>query len=813
MLKKLRYPAQATAYRNLQLWFNNRQQIFYILLPLLCLIGIAFATTVQFLKLNVLPITPADDLARHVAMVENFFIAFNSGQFVPIIQNPPLADVPDMPIFQYYGFMTGLVAFPGMLLSLPSLRALMIGIFMFRIAGAAGVYWAGKLLGGNRKVSILAALVYYMTPYVISNLYGRVAVPESLAHCELPFLVLGLLLGLRGYPAAGAVTIAVTVLLLSLTHPIFLLYGCTALLLMMSVSLSRRVLVTGSVGLLAGILLSTFRWYPMILSKDLLSRFESYNYSPDAAKSLTSWHGLIGFPESLASLLSDSARFSAFAPRPPSDIDYLFLTPGWFTIPAILGLILLLINRNKITEKLIILIPNTVFLLLAFSIGNIFQFLPRITWNVQFPYRLLAFVALFTAFSLPILLPKLKSLGFSTLALLAVIQSAALIFNPTYRDPLKASPDTISRAYANYDYAISDKYSVNEGDNWMFDYAKRFYPNSPGQSLSLSPPVEPNTVIPSLDNHATQQYIHLQGVASSSSAVIDAWIEDPHNPLVKSAIQQISPGSFSLRFTLPAVNSSYRLVTRPKLVADSTEDGTVIKLRLGEVLPFRFLKHANDQQVPSELRLAGRSIFTDQSIELWFAKASDPLVPVTGKVRIPPGEFSVSLPYPENSDEYILVPSETRIPADVDISSSEQRRLSLDLKYAEIVPRDMPAQPRITYEFIDTIKANGYSRLYSIRKGAWWTPDGLTKQAGTVELPIAFSPFYVFSQNGHPLISKPDEKARTNVTTNDLTHDIMASYRLPLLCYVAPIMGLIILVGFAGLLRGRTRKSLQVIIV
>lgn len=790
----------------LQFWLQKNQQISNIWLPLLCLIGIAFAVTAQFINLNALPITPADDLARHVAMVENFFIAFNSGQWMPIIQEPPFADLPDMPLFQYYGFMTGLVALPGMLLSLPSLKALMMGIFIFRIAGAAGVYWAGKLLGGNRKVSILAALVYYMTPYVISNLYGRVAVPEALAHCELPFLVLGLLLGFRGHQAAGAATVAITILLLSLTHPIFLLFGCIALILMMSVSLSRRVLVTGSVGLIAGVLLSTFRWYPMFLTRDLLARFESY-ISPAANKYLTSWQGLVGFPESLAALIHSEG--SSFAPAPPSDIDYLYLTPGWFTLPAILGLIFLLANRGRLAEKLIILIPGIVFLILAFGIGGIYQYLPRITWNVQFPYRLLSFVGLFTALALPILFPRIKALAFTVLAILAMVQSAGLIFQPTYREPLKAPSDTIARAYANYDYAISDKYAINEGDNWMFDYAKRFYPNSPSQSLSLSPPVEPDNLIPELLSPATQQYIHIEGVASSHDDVIDAWLEDPHDPLVKSEVQQISPGSFSVMFNLPVPNKIYRLVTRPKIITSDADQGTIIRMRLAEGIPHHFLKRAYNSQIQNELRLAGRSIFTDQAIELWFAKPSNPQIPITGKVRIPPGEFKVSLPYPDTSDEYILVPSKTRIPAEVDPASSEQRRLSLDLKYADIVPRKMPAQPRITYEFIDTKKAGGYSRIYSIRRGAWWTPDGKTSQPGVVELPIAYNPFYTFTQNDHLLVAQPDEKARTNVTTNDLTHEILASYRLPLICYVAPVVGLIILFGFAGFLREKEKCNFR----
>lgn len=795
----MRFLPPSTLALKLQARIKIHQKMLFRMLPFFCLIGIAFSVTAQFFKLNVLPITPADDLARHVAMAENFLIALKSGQFWPIIQEPSLADLPDMPLFQYYGFMTGLAALPGMLLSLSSLKALMIGVFIFRIAGAVGVYWASSLLGGNRKVSILASIVYYMTPYVISNLYGRVAVPETLAHCELPFLVVGLLLGLRGSLPAGAVTIAVTILLLSLTHPIFLLYGCIALVMMMLVSLSRRVIVTGSIGLLAGTLLSAFHWYPMYLTRSYLSRFTNF-LSPTASASLTSWRGLWGFPKSLAEL--SGAVHSPFGTSSLSSLDYLYLTPGWFTLPVILALAFLITVRGKLPEKLIILIPNIVFLFLAFSLGDIYQFLPAVTWTVQFPYRLLAFVALFTALGLPLLLPRLKTAGFLILAFMAIYQSSALIFHLSYREPLLVAPEAIARTYANYDYSIVDKNAINEGDNWMFYYAKRFYPTVSTQGLSA--PITSDDLIPVLLSPANQQYIHIEGIASSSSRVIQAWLEDPHNPEIKSNVQKISPGSFSMMFSLPAPNKIYRLVTHPKLSSSDAGEGTIIRVKLTEGLPFHYLNYSFKK--PAELRLSGRSIFTDQAIEIWFAKPSAPLIPVTGKVRVGPGSFHVSLPYPNDASDYILVPSKTHIPAKDKLGSSDERRLSLDLKYADVVPKDMPDLQRITYEFVDTKKSGGYSRLYSIRSGAWWTPDGKTNYPGTVELPLAYSPFYVFTQDGHRLTARPDEKARTNVLTNNLATEISARYRLPSICYLALLAGLAVLMGFTAYCR-RIKKN------
>ena len=171
--------------RTFQARIKNNQLAIFKYVPILCIITIAYFSTEQFLKINALVKTPANDLATHVAAAENFYAAFMSGQFIPILQVPPFADIPDSPLFQYYGFMIGLVALPWMLISFPAITSLMLGIFFFRIAGAAGVYYVGRLLGGNRKASILASFVYIMSPYVISNLYGRVAV-LSLIHISEP---------------------------------------------------------------------------------------------------------------------------------------------------------------------------------------------------------------------------------------------------------------------------------------------------------------------------------------------------------------------------------------------------------------------------------------------------------------------------------------------------------------------------------------------------------------------------------------------------------------------------------------------------
>ena len=133
--------------------------------PLLFLVLLAYLSTYQFLWLGFLPETPNNDLARHLALADNFFAALSSGQLLPRLQ-PADHGFPDLPVFQYYGFMTGVVSWPFLALGLPSLPALVLGVLVFRVFGLSGVYLSARLLGGTRLTALAAAAIYSFTPYV-----------------------------------------------------------------------------------------------------------------------------------------------------------------------------------------------------------------------------------------------------------------------------------------------------------------------------------------------------------------------------------------------------------------------------------------------------------------------------------------------------------------------------------------------------------------------------------------------------------------------------------------------------------------------
>lgn len=754
------------------------------------LILVALSVTFQFLKLTKVPLSPANDLAMHVGITESFMIAIKSGQWFPITQNPPLYSHNDLPVFLYYGFMNGVAAIPGVLLSLPSITSLMLGIFLMRVFACFAIYWCGRLLGGNRTISILASLAFFMTPYVISTLYGRVAISEVLAHCELPFLALGLLIGFRGNKPLGAAIIAIAMLMLSLTHAIFLLYGSIAVLIMMIASLSWPVFLTGSVGLASGVLLSTFRWYPGIASSKMMDYYQ--DPVPDMYFSLTSWIGLYSFPKSLGEILNGPGV--PFSVSSEANNTYLYLTPSWITIPCIAGLIFFMVKAKNKSTTMMILAPACVFFILAYCIGNPFSHLPKILWHVQFPYRLLALLGLFVALSLPLLLPKIKIFPALLLGAIITVQSYALLTPITYNTPIDMPHHEIKTVFANNAFLMSDPHAIANGSNELNPYATNIYPVKFDQKSPFLLTKEGYKFWASPTNRYGKQYLNIQGSVDGNNNSIEMWIEDIKNPSIKGPVKKVSGKSFSTTIVMPDSGDEFRIMAR-----SDSEDNLNIQTWINsiQILPARTVKAPPGLDGPLELRMDGANILKETT-EIWLANPSDPDTPLTGKLVIKPGNFSGSLEFPDPSNEYLLVSPKYKMFAleNPNTPSWDQRKFNLMLKSAEIVQKNTPLQPRITYEYLELKKKDPYSRIYSVKESQWWTPSGKSDFAGSVQLPVPYNPFFVVEQNGKKLVTYTDGKARINFRTNDLTNEVVVKFRLPIICYVFPLLGILMLLVF-----------------
>lgn len=769
---------------------------------------VALAMTAQFLGLWVLPETPANDLAMHTAMVDGVVDALRSGQWLPRLLSAS-DHVPDIPVFQYYGLATGLIGLPGVLVGLPAFPALMIGVLVARVLGLYGVYATGRLLGGGRPVALLAAAVYGLTPYLISNLYGRIDVAESLAHCELPFLVLGLVVAVSRSVAAGALIIAGTVFGLALTHPIFLLYGAVGLGLMALVSCSGRGWAAAVAGGATGLLLSAFQWYPALFSDDLLSG-HFLKYSPFHAAILTSASGLYGPPLSMA----DRGWTSPEAP-------YVFHTPGWLTVPMMLALTVLLswletVERARWAR--VVLASGAVFLFLAYSPVDVFQFLPQKAWALQMPYRLLAFSALFTALALPLALPQLRPVLCVGLLAVTVVQSAPVLLRPTYQTPLAVPAAT----YASIDYLMRDRGGLTTPDGWLVQYASPLYPRPPsrddrgggaaGKDDDLALADQEGWL--RRDNRWTVRRVdgqpsllRIEGWFSGPGFGTRLWLaaaDRPEWPLTR--VVPLAPGRVSVTFDLPPGEGPFRLVTDPPLSRIAADGGVRQGFRLTAVegSPGR-VWHRPQTPVPGVLHLSGRTRLTDGPTELWLAAPAAPERPLTARVSVGPGAFDVVIPLPDAPADMVLVPSRFESPAAVDPMSNDQRRLSVRLDRLEVEAVSATGKPIaptvIPPAAVQRTVIGAYDRRFQVDARAWPRPDGHLAEAVPVTLPLAFNPFFRLTQDGVVLAAQSDRAGRAVVVTADLAAPVEARYRLPWGCWLALALGLALAAVFGWLER------------
>lgn len=752
---------------------------------------LAVAATAQFLALGALPATPANDLAMHTTMVEGVLDALRSGQILPRLLTAP-GHVPDIPVFQYYGFMTGLIGLPGVLLGLSPFAALMAGLTVCRLFGLGGIYAAARLLGGNRWTAALAATVYALTPYLISNLYGRIDVAESIAHCELPFLALGLVVAMTRSVPAGAAILAGTVFALALTHPIFLLYGTLCLGLMMVVSASRAAFAAGAAGAAAGLLLSAFQWYPALLTDHLLSG-HFLKYSPFKAADFTSVSGLYGLPLSMA----DRGWVSPEAP-------FVYHTPGWLTLPALAGLVALLVRGRDPLERrltLVLLVPGALFLFLSFSPVDLFQYLPRTTWALQMPYRLLAFAALFSALALPLQLPRLRWPVCLLLIAMTAAQSGPLLLRPTYQTPLAVPAHT----YASQDYLIRERNGLTDRDGWLVHYAKQLYPplpsrdDKPGQTqpntfTDAAGWLRPDNLVLPFRTDGQQSFIRIAGESSFGNGGSRLWLADPSRPeRPLSEVRRLAPGGFSVIFTLPAGEGPFRLVSAPEATtAAARQSRHGIHLQAVDGLPDRSF-HRGAGAARMALLLKGRTLATDGPTSLWVAAPSAPEVPLTGRITVGPGAFETMIRLPDRPGDYVLVPSRFRMPGRSFTGAIDFRRLSINLESYETVPvtaaGTLDGHLAVPATAVDREETGAYQRRLSVHRDVWGAGNGRFARPVTVELPLAYSPFFELTQEGQPLAAQPNEAGRTVVATRTLAAPIDVRFSLPVLCWLAVAAG------------------------
>jgi hypothetical protein len=444
---------------------NNKLSIFFSSRPFILFLfiagflALAFLSAFQLFVPQNIPHTPNEDLARHVALALNFRDSIISGQFIPRLQLGGKDIIPDIPVFQYYGFLSSLFAQPGLFFELSPLHALVVGVVIIRWIAAIVIYAACRIHNLSQQASVLAVVAWLSFPYIQSNLYGRVAVPEAFAQAVLAFIPLTWALAVRQSQRIAVSAVMLTILLLSLAHPIFLMWGVGAITSMVigALILNRRdSAVALFVGILLGVSVSSFQWLPAFLSShDVSSAF--FYYSPFSKAFLTSPSGFVGWPKVL---MIDGGG------------EYYFSLSVW-VMPAIVGAIVYLYKNDKARVDVLVYIMLLLsFTFLAYSPVDFWQFFPKNTWATQFPYRLLSFVAIFGAIILAYACDAIGVGGrwakMTIMALMVLFFSGPSLIAPNIirADGFSINED-IKSHFASQDYVATNNSKILYGDGWL----------------------------------------------------------------------------------------------------------------------------------------------------------------------------------------------------------------------------------------------------------------------------------------------------------------------------------------------------------
>lgn len=405
----------------------------------------------QWLSYRSVPISPADDLAKHVAVALNFFGAAQDGQWLPRLQLNP-ADMPDIPTFQYYGFMSGVAAYPYVAAGLTGIQAVAAALVTMHFLGFLALYAATRTLGLKSAAGLLVLVLYALEPYLISTVYGRVAVPESHAQCLLLFGLWASALLWQGRWRGGFVVTALTVMALALTHNIFLLYGSVffAILAVLGAANWRGRWVAAA-AFATGVLLSGFQWLPILQSvQDLDVNFLKNN--PYKARMFTEWGGLVGI----------------LRPLPPT--TNCFFTYSWWTLPALFVLAALGIRERK-TRALAV--AGIGFFIVSLGLVDVWDLLPKSTWALQFPYRLISFVSLAACLGAGFAAHRwLNPVGIFLVGLLAALSGLTVLYAPAPEKFMPLRDAQIASDFALRDYAstgsnmnVATKIAASDG--WL----------------------------------------------------------------------------------------------------------------------------------------------------------------------------------------------------------------------------------------------------------------------------------------------------------------------------------------------------------
>jgi hypothetical protein len=387
---------------------------------------------------DILPETPAQDLANHVTGIVEARHALCEGQW-PLRVAPHQHTSERYPYFQCYNNLPWTLG--GLMYAATDwnpyhIWKLLIGMAL--VLGAFYTYRCAHRLTRQRLPAVAAGALFMTAPYVLTNLHGRVAFPELVALNLLPVVFFYARECFRTPRLLNCLFGALAWAALALTHNVMLFYTAFffALYFLTHAQRSRRfVLGLLRVGLAHGLGLCLAAWYlaPQIMLHKDLAISELF-----AAVYESTWLTPLGV------LLAPAMVNPTPIPNPPLCTCRIGLQVGWPLLATVGPAICYLFARDRIPgrsrgalTRLLVFFGLALFM--AWSPFDFWRYLPRTFGCVLFTYRLLTFVVLWGALTAAIVLaaafpPRMRVEHLFACLLLAGFSSASYLTSHRWTD-------------------------------------------------------------------------------------------------------------------------------------------------------------------------------------------------------------------------------------------------------------------------------------------------------------------------------------------------------------------------------------------
>jgi len=273
----------------------------------------------------------------------------------------------------------------------------------------------------RKDISLVGALVYIYTPYRSTDVYVRGAVGEALAFVFLPLVIYAIIkiITSRKYVALLAISLAALIL----SHDIvsYMFFPFLLLLILMLVFTLKKsktyFLVSNFLGIISGLLLSSYFWVPAIIESKLMAYETVFNFKDH-------------FP-TIKQLITPYFGYGASVPG-PYDLMSFFI--GHINlILLVLGGIFFAVYRKKFTvvERTLLIWSFIVFFISVFMMNYRSSFvwdnIPYLPY-FQFPWRFLTL----TTFSSVLFLLSFKYFSHKYLSWIVVVALGLLTLGINY---------------------------------------------------------------------------------------------------------------------------------------------------------------------------------------------------------------------------------------------------------------------------------------------------------------------------------------------------------------------------------------------